>query len=121
LHGERPGFFVGEPVDQELGVELSKHPCGCFEIGSRSADHRVRVGGQALGAVCCGGDSSDEQVIDMIAVGGLHDATDVKWSGPAHTSGVCATRSRDSSSRGERRGSAPQRLLEGGVLGDDGA
>ena len=44
LYREGPGLLVGEPVDEEVGVELSKRRCSCFEVGGRSADDGVRVG-----------------------------------------------------------------------------
>ena len=56
-------------------------------------------GGQALGTVRGGGNSSDDQVIHVVAVERFNNTTDVEWSGPAHPSGVCAARSRASSSR----------------------
>jgi hypothetical protein len=38
LYREGPGLLVGEPVDEEVGVEVSKRGCGCFEVGGCSAD-----------------------------------------------------------------------------------
>ena len=99
LYREGPGLLVGEPVDEQVGVELSKRRCSCFEVGGRSADDGVRVGGQALGTVRSGGNSTDQQVIHVVAVERLNNTTDVEWSRPAHPSGVCAARSRASSSR----------------------
>ena len=62
-------------------MEVSKLGCGCFEVGGCSADDGVRVGGQALGTVRGGGNSTDDQVIDVVAVERLNNTTDVEWSG----------------------------------------
>ena len=69
-------------------MKLSKRRCSCFEVGGRAADDGVRVGGQALGAVCSGGNSSDEQVIDVVVVERLNNTTDVEWSGRSPLRGV---------------------------------
>ena len=77
VHRKRPGLFVGESLDAEVGTELTEGNAQPVEVLPRRLGKRVEVARRAGCTVELSTDSTDNQVLDTVAVEALGDGEPV--------------------------------------------